>query len=243
VYYASKVYFGRSYVEVIKGDSNSFNARVAAHFLSAPVGGSVKTFVDSHHLTSHRAGAGLTPRDGQAIFAKTQQDIQGAYVASGDVPIAVEYTQLPRTQANGVVIFPEPHPVVVRFVNLHVTSTGSMMKDYSNWTMNGQCAIDGPPDGDLDEPQGHGALFLQQRVGIGEFPISFSQTVYASDDETITCTAGGRYTRGLFGSAYNLGTSSTGPILVRDIGGTIQQTMPGREAEAAYDLAWTATKR
>ncbi len=33
VYYASKVYFGHSYVEVIKGDSNSFNARVAAHYL------------------------------------------------------------------------------------------------------------------------------------------------------------------------------------------------------------------
>jgi hypothetical protein len=243
VYYASKVYFGRSYVEVIKGDSNSFNARVAAHFLSVPVGGSVKSFVDSHHLTSHRAGTGLTPRNGQAVFARTQQDIEGAYVASGEVPIAVEYTQLPRTQANGVVIFPEPHPVMVRFVNLHVTSTGSMVKDYSNWAMSGQCVIDGPPDGDLDEPQGHSGPFLQQKVGLGTWPLDFSQTIYASDDETVTCTAGGTYTRGLLGTKSNLGPSSTGPILVRNISGPVQQTMPGRDAETAYDLTWTAIKQ
>ncbi len=160
---------------------------------------------------------GFEPKGGQASFARTSQDVESNYVATTEVPIAVEYTQLPRTQPNGGVIFPEPRQVVVRFVNLQVTSTGSMLKDYSNWTMNGQCAVDGPPDGDLDEPQGHNAPFLQQRLGQGAWPVNFSQTIYASDDETIICTAGGTYTRGLLGSSYNLGASSTGPIPVRGI--------------------------
>jgi hypothetical protein len=244
VYYASKIYFGRSYVEVIKGDSNSFNARVAAHFLSVPVGGKVKTFVDAHHLTSHRAGFGFEPNDGQSIFARTTQDVERSYRPSGqEVPIAIEYTQLPRTQANGTVVFPEPHPVLFRFVNLHVTRTGSMIKDYSNWTMSAKCTIDGPPDGDLDEPQGRTGPSMQLRVGVGTFPINLEQTVYASDDEVIGCTVNGTYTRGPLSSLHNLGTGSTGPLAVRSIGGTIQQTMRGGEAETDYVIDWTATKQ
>jgi hypothetical protein len=92
-------------------------------------------------------------------------------------------------------------------------------------------------------PSCRASPFLQQKVGLGTWPLTFSRTIYANDDETITCTVGGTYTRGLFGTQSSLGASSTGPIPVRNISGTIQQTMAGREAETAYDLAWTATKQ
>jgi hypothetical protein len=244
VYYASKVYFGRSYVEVVRGDENSFNARVGAHFLTVPVGVSIRSFVGQHRLTSHRAGVGFTPKGGddKAIFARTEQEIEAAYVPGPPVPIAVEYTQLPHAQPNGTIIFPEPRRVVVRFETMHVGSTGSMLRDYSNWTLFGDCSVEGPPDTDLDEPATRSQPFLQQRISAGgPWPLQFSKTIWATDEETITCTASGSYTRGL--SSHGLGRGTTGPIRVGAISGETRGTMPGRESETNYDIAWTAVKQ
>jgi hypothetical protein len=245
-YYVSKVYFGRSYVEIVKGDESSFNARVGAHFLTVPVGGSIKAFVASHRLTSHRAGVGFSPKGGddKAIFARTEQEIEEAYVPGPEVPIAIEYTQLPRAQPNGVILFPEPRRVVVRFVSLHVGSTGSMMKNYSNWTMVGNCAVEGPPDTDLDEPTVSPKPFLQQRISAGgPWPVAFSRTLWATDEEAITCSTTGTYTRGLLGSSHALGPSTTS-IRVGSLGASeATGSMSGRESETSYDVAWNAMRQ
>src|SRR4029077_4028689 len=70
VYYASKVYLGRSYVEVIQGDASTFDARAGIHFLQAPVGASIGEYASAHHLTNHRAGAGFVPVGSGSMFAR-----------------------------------------------------------------------------------------------------------------------------------------------------------------------------
>lgn len=236
VYYASKIYLGRSYVEVIQGDVTTFDARAGIHFLTAPVGLSIGQFASDHHLSQHRAGAGFVPVGAGSMFAHTEQDIMRNYRPDGqEVPVAIEYTQLPRTPLNGAVLFPDPRTVTVRFASVDVGATGSMLKDYSNWTMTGGCTVNGQSD---TAPQ----RFLTERVSLGQFPLAFSQTLFATDGDQLMCSVQGTYTRGLFGAVHPLGPSTTGPITVGAINGTVTNRMAGREAETNYAITWTATK-
>jgi hypothetical protein len=81
-----------------------------------------------------------------------------------------------------------------------------------------------------------------ERIGVGQTALTFMQTVYATDGDQFVCTAQGTYTRGLLGGMLPLGPSSTGPIIVSAINGTVTNRMPGRNAETSYGITWTATK-
>jgi hypothetical protein len=237
VYYASKVYTGRSYVEVIQGDASTLGGSVAVHFMMVPVGGSISKFETDNHLIVHRAGAGFVPKPGKgAIFADTQQAIQDNYSTDGpEIAVAVEYTQLPRTQANAAEVFPAPKRITVRYTSLRVDRTGSEVKDYSTWSMTGGCFVNGEADA-IPRP------VLDARVGVGAWALGFTDVVYASDNDTLLCTAQGTYTRGLLSSRLNLGQSTTGSIPVSGIAGTVAGAMQGRDAETGYAIAWSATK-
>jgi len=236
VYYASKVYLGRSYVEIIEGDASIFDARAGMQFLQAPVGASISQYASDHHLTSHRAGTGFVPVGAGSMFARTEQDILQNYRPDGpEIAVAIEYTQLPRTQPNGALLFPDPKTVTVRFVSLDVGAPGAMFTDASTWTMTGDCTVNGQSDAG---PQ----RFLAERVRLGQFPLTFMRTVVAADGDQLVCSAQGTYSRGLGGEPHSLGPSTTGPITVGVINGLMTSRMLGRDAETNYAITWTAAK-
>jgi hypothetical protein len=236
VYYASKVFLGRSYTEVVQGDSATFNARAGAHFLTAPVGMNIGSFSSQHNLTTHRAGAGFVPTGPGSMFARTEQDVMRSYRPDGvPVIVAVEYTQLPGTAANGAIIFPPPRMVTVRFDTLDVGAPGAMFTGASNWTIAADCMISGLSD--MGTPQS-----INLRVSRGRFSLPFVWTVKAGDDEQIMCTARGTYARGLPGETRPLAVSTTGPILVGRINNAVSGPMSASDADTSYAITWSMTK-
>ncbi len=86
VYYPWRIYMGHSYWEVVEGDSHTFSGKIGAEFLHW--GASISDFKGKYHLESHAGGRGLVPKTGAAIFARSPQEIQANYGATGpDVPI------------------------------------------------------------------------------------------------------------------------------------------------------------
>ena len=99
VYYPARVYYGHIYEVLVTGTKDTFNAGVAARLVI--VEGNVDDFARQHQLELQANGRGLTPTNGKAIFARTQDAINKAYKAddADAVPILVEWRVIPGRNA------------------------------------------------------------------------------------------------------------------------------------------------
>ncbi len=74
VYYPARIYYGHVYEAVFSGSESNFNAGVAAS-LGAFSGG-IEDFARQHDLKVNTSARGLTPKDGKAIFARSEEEIR-----------------------------------------------------------------------------------------------------------------------------------------------------------------------
>lgn len=99
VFYPWRVYYGHSYEVVFSGSENELDAGVKAHLTS--VSGGVETAAKQAHLEMKAFGHGLEPKDGQAIFARSDAEIRRHYEPSREpVPILVEWRAIPGRRFN-----------------------------------------------------------------------------------------------------------------------------------------------
>jgi hypothetical protein len=141
-YYVSRVFLGHSYEAVVHGEARAFHAGVSASFLVAS--GSIDAFAERHRLSTRAFGRGLRPSSGEAIFARTAEEIEAAYSASGPpVPILVEYRRIPSAclHPSSPIRWVEPTRVRLGFDRLHVYRDGSA--GASTWSLRAHCSVNG----------------------------------------------------------------------------------------------------
>jgi hypothetical protein len=137
-----RIYYGHSYQALVSGEQTAFHAGVRARFGVAS--GGIETFASQNNLTVQASGRGLEPRDGDALFAHTQDDIEQNYTADGDpVPIFVEYRSIPTACVSDPETFEwlDPTIVEVAYDQLYVYNDGSWGAD--TWSLDANCSIDG----------------------------------------------------------------------------------------------------
>ncbi len=141
-YYVSRVFVGHSYEAVFSGSSNSFHAGVSGSFLVAS--GSMDVFAERHRLTTTAFGRGLEPNNGNALFARSADEIERAYSTSGEpVPVLVEYRRIPGTclAETEKIHFVEPTEVRVNFDSIWIYNDGSPGQD--TWSLSARCSLNG----------------------------------------------------------------------------------------------------
>jgi hypothetical protein len=197
VYYLWRVYLGHAYEEVVSGDANKFSAGVRATFPMAS--GAIASFARSNHLQSWFLGRGMTPTSGQALFASSPVEIQSSYSIGGpEVPIFVEYRQLPSTVADRSVIpWIEPLRARVRFTGVTIVDDGSWWTTI--WSIRTWCEVNGrrmQPSQDIkhEERVEEGQSYTSSWER--EFPVMVGDTfrcgtsAYIHDDATPLQSAG-----------------------------------------------------
>jgi hypothetical protein len=232
-YYASRVLVGHSYWMVVHGDSSTFSAGVSAEFMK--YGGALDGFKQQYGLVALGKGKGLQPNNGTALFSPPEQVAQNYRADRAPDAIVVVYRQIPGAMVNANPMAPLTRTIDIRFTSLQVTSTGSSVKDYSNWTLTAQCNVNG-------RPYGTPVQVMNGRVGVGATPITFAQQIPASDTDNIECFVDGTYTRGSWGvtQTHNMPRVSTGPLIVGRL--PPGSSFPGGDAEARFAVSWTATR-
>lgn len=95
VYYPWRVYVGHSYETLFEGDADAFHAGVRANLIAWSAG--IRDFAGEYHLSHRAVGHGLRPKHEDAIFAKTQQEIESNYTTMNTlpVPVLVEWREIP----------------------------------------------------------------------------------------------------------------------------------------------------
>lgn len=233
VYYASRLLVGHSYWMVVHGNSSSFNAGVSAEFIKW--GASVDAFRQSYGLVATGRGKGLQPNSATALFSPPEQVSQNYRADRAPDAIVVIYRQLPGAWVNAGPVASASKTIDIRFTSLQVSSTGSSLKDYSNWTLTAQCSLNG-------RPYGNPVQVMNGRVSVGTTPIMFAQQIPASDADYIECAVDGTYTRGSWGVVKTLSMPrvSTGPIVVGRLPSA--SMVNGGDAETRFTIPWSATR-
>jgi hypothetical protein len=157
-YYLSKIYYGHSFEMVVRGSEREFHAGVKAKFLSA--GGSITGFARNNSLNVSANGRGMEPVNGDAIFAKTGEQVEAAYKATGDpVPIFAEYKSIPRAcvPPTDAITWLEPIKMRLTYDKAYVYLDAG-----GTWTTGAKCTLNDKPLL-LESP----AVWSEQ-TGIGE---------------------------------------------------------------------------
>lgn len=156
-WYLARIFYGHQYSVVFSGEQKRMNAGVKASFFGI-VGGGVKKFGQDNDIQFNAIGRGMTPVGGDAIFAKTPEEIQKAYASDGPaVPIFVEYRTIPRAcvPPDQQIKWLAPRRVRLTFDSIDVYSRGG-----DGWTMEAKCTIDDKEIA-LEKPQ----IWSNQRLG------------------------------------------------------------------------------
>jgi hypothetical protein len=99
VYYPWRVYTGHSYEMLFEGSEEVFTTDVRAQMAVWSLG--VKNFAAKYQLAHRSVGIGLKPRTPDAIFARTQEEIEKAYETMDEpVVILVEWREIPGRKGN-----------------------------------------------------------------------------------------------------------------------------------------------
>jgi hypothetical protein len=151
IYYPWRIYLGHSYEMLYEGDVDQFNVGVQANFLAWKAG--VKEFASEYHLKLRSVGHGLQPRTDNAIFARTQEEIEKFYATSSEpVPILVEWREIPgRRGRERTITWNEPRQDCAGQRGCRPCKVWAF--DYVEWTIqprkptgNAWDADDSPPD-------------------------------------------------------------------------------------------------
>ena len=111
-YFAWRIFYGHSFEAVISGGSSEFDIGVRASLLDGKFGMGIQEVATDLNLTAEFHGRGLRPASGQAIFARTLDEVGRRYSNYGDaVPILIEYRLIPgRRPLEGNISWATPDP-------------------------------------------------------------------------------------------------------------------------------------
>ncbi|MBI2395161.1 MAG: hypothetical protein HYV09_36660 [Deltaproteobacteria bacterium] len=144
LYYPAKIYYGHSFEALFIGSSRRFHAGVKARFTKG-IGASVNAFQSSEKLELRYVGYGLEPKTGDAIFAKSDDDVRDKYQSNGKNPVAifVEYRPLPGAALSAASSVPwiAPLQAQVTFESLKVYDDGSAGS--TPWYAEAYCTVNG----------------------------------------------------------------------------------------------------
>ena len=158
-YYIKRICFGRMYSTVLSGASSTFNAGVRAGFLF--FSGSVETFSRTNNLEVTTRGIGLEPITGEAIFARTEEELRAHYRQAGEPsPIYIDYQALPDTCAPAaqLIEWKAPFNVIVELKQLRVHRYGR-----NPWFLKARAKLNGDTELFLANPN----LMTGHTVGEG----------------------------------------------------------------------------
>jgi hypothetical protein len=197
VYYLWRVYLGHAYEEVVFGDASKFSAGIRAAFPT--VSGGIASFARRNNLQSQFVGRGMTPNNGQALFASSPAEIQANYSMGGpEVPIFVEYRQLPSTVADrSVISWMEPLRAKVRFTGVTIVNDGSW--GTTIWSIRTWCEVNGQrmqPSQDIkteervEEGQSYPSSWEREFPVMAGDTFRCGTTAYIHDDATPLQSAG-----------------------------------------------------
>jgi len=235
IYYPWRIYYGHSYVRWVRGSSETFTVELGAKFLSA--GGGIEAFTKENKLEAGLAGSGLAPSSGQAIFAKNAAEVEGSYVPTGNpVPILVEYRRIPNvafTDSSIAWVSIPKKRVEIRFSSIQVKSHGSWAYDYSNWTINATCKVNGAIKGEPGQ-------VLARKVSVGSYPLAWSTVIEAQETDSIECYTNGNYTRTT--GTPSLSSATTGLVFPSSLkSGPVTGTAAGKDSNTDYAITYSAT--
>ncbi len=230
VYYPARIYYGHSYEVVVSGIERQFHTGVKAQLLAW--GGEVKAFAQSHKLTTKAVGRGLRPRNGGAIFAKTAEDIEKAYVADGPaVPIIIEYRQLPNTRGlDRAIAWPQPLDVEFQVAKLRVGNDGT-------WG-------DTPWELSLNCKAGDDLLEIDPFVwrGVtgngGSYDVNKPWHLALFPGDQLHCEVNGSYSGPIAGHRELPAARMVNPVVV-GASTNVPGVMTGKDQAAAYDIEYT----
>jgi len=233
IYYAWKIYYGRSYEAVVSGNARSFTASVRATFLAFD--GGISGFTKEHSLSLQAAGIGLQPRSGEAIFAKTPRDIETLYQAVGDVmPVFIEYRKIPSRATPDVVIkWVTPRSIDLSFGSLHVIKDGTA--GTTPWQLQVSCKQNAS-DILKDEP-----VLDEVRVSDGsDNSLTWSHLFEVVDGDRISCE-----TSGTFHDHITTPQGLPGGRMGFTVGANFARagTLEASSANAEYSISWDARVR
>jgi hypothetical protein len=233
VYYLSRIYLGHGYEMVLSGKARDFHAGVRAKLLS--FGGGIEGFAKEHHLTTKAVGRGLQPRSGEAIFAKTPDEIEKAYIANGPpVPIVMEFRQIPNARGlAGVIPWPEPIHVEVRLGDLIVDDDGTW--GATPWTLNIGCEADGNP-----LPIANPLVWNGDTNKGGRYPVNRTWPLDLLPGDRLDCGVGGGYSGPLAGERSLPPARMYAPVSILPTTSEAGE-MVGRDNRVQYRVAYAVT--
>lgn len=214
-FYPWKVYYGHAYEAVFSGTSRSFHVGVAAEFRT--IGGDIQSFAGARQLDARVFGLGLTPTNGQAIFARTPADVRASYSTAGPpVPIFVEYRLIPGlpAPARAGIVWATPVTVEVIYDRIDVIEDGTW--GGTPWYVQAFCACNGA-DAHLRDDH---ALPPGTRVEDGRsYTMNWHTNLTVVDGDRVDCGLRGTFQDTLKSGPIALGRMSQ-PITIRGPGTT-----------------------
>ncbi len=229
-FYPWKIYYGHAYEAVFSGTSHGFHAGIAAEFQA--IGGDLQSFARTRSLEVRVVGVGLTPNNGQAIFARTPNDIRASYSAAGPaVPIFAEYRLIPGTPVppRSRIAWATPLRVEVVYDTIDVLADGTW--GATPWTVDGFCAANGT---EIPLTDRH-VLPPGTRVEDGQsYPVGWHAFLTAVDGDLIDCGLDGRFQDTIKGGAIAHGRMPQ-PITLRGPG-VASGTFEARNADTHYRI-------
>lgn len=202
-WYLARIFYGHQYSVVFSGEQKKMNAGVKASFFGI-VGGGVKKFGEDNDIQFNAIGRGMMPANGDAVFAKTPEDIQKAYKSDGPaVPIFVEYRSIPKAcvPPDQQIKWLSPKRVRLTYDSIDVYSKGG-----DCWTMEAKCTINDKALV-LDKSQ----IWDKQKLGDDckkdipgpkgsatycPYNLYFATQLSAMDGDIINCGVGGTFGSG-----------------------------------------------
>jgi hypothetical protein len=120
------------------------HAGVKANFFAAK--GSIEAFASSHGLELTARGRGLEPKEGDAIFSNSAEEIEAHYTTEGEpVPIYVEYRSIPSgcVPANEEIKWAVPTYTTLEVQTVHFELPSSLT--CVTYDLRAECELNGRP--------------------------------------------------------------------------------------------------
>jgi hypothetical protein len=235
VYYLWRVYLGHAYEEVLSGDANRFTSGARAVF--PLVSGEISGFARNQNLQSRFLGRGMMPTNGRALFANSSSDIQSAYAMAGpEVPIFVEYRQLPNTIADRTVVqWLQPLHARVRYTRVQIDNDGSWGSTI--WSIDAWCDVNGQRI-----PLQNSIVKREERVNGGEsYPLTWEADLLVAQGDRFRCGTSAN----LHDNATSLQSAGEGAIELVIAAQGIQRSgvFYAGNAKGAYEVTWAVEIR
>ncbi len=201
-WYVAKIHYGQSYEVLLSGSKEKFDLGLKIRFKRASedkegkdesglgLNFGFRSFKDDHELSLQSFQRGLVPRNGDAIFARSEGDIQANYAINSQQPVAimVEYRSIEKCDnasapANDFV------GVEVNFDKIQVLKAGD-----DTWNLSARCTVNDSTVTLSNPVVWNGQTPIcdrQSSQDYCEYDLSYSTMVEASPGDVVKCGVSG----------------------------------------------------